>query len=211
MIKINLILTEAIKDCNLEKLFGLDFNKEEWIWVNNEIFADLAMNAIDYDSYDEKELVDEINKISETELIKIVRDKMKEIGWTEVNQLLFEKLEDGFNATKDINTFIFAKKKFFMLKMIAKMKELQWALKAMAVDAFQHLTPEIQLRTLYEEDFEDNFMILEEFLISGQYKKNNCVWKVMPENGALVFYKNNKQHRVWAEGNANFIFNELSK
>ncbi|MBM7614886.1 hypothetical protein [Alkaliphilus hydrothermalis] len=210
--KIKFNLVEAIKDCDLETLFGVDLKKEQWVWLNAEIFPDLIMNITDYDSYDDdEELMEAIRGLSEAEFINIVATKMNEKDYMLVNQYLFEKLEGGFNVTDDIKTYIFVEKKYFMLKMIGKLKELEWVLKAMAVDSYQHITPEKKLRAIYEEDFYENMMILEELLIHNKYEKFNCVWRVIPETQALVFYKNEKQHRVWAEGNANFIYNELSK
>lgn len=212
VMKIKLNLVEAIKNCDLETLFGVDLKKEQWVWLNSEIFSDLIMNITDYDSYDdEEELMEAIRQLSEVEFINIVAAKMKELDWMMVNQYLFEKLEEGFNVTEDIKTYILVDKKYFMIKMIGKLQELEWVLKAMAVDSYQHLTPEKSLKSIYDEDFHENMMILEDILIKSQYEKFNCVWRVVPETQSLVFYKNEKQHRVWAEGNANFIFSELSK
>ncbi len=209
---ININLIEKINGCTVEKLFNLDFNTEDWIWVNKEIFSDLIMNIVDYDSYDDEDhFTRELESIKEEELIQMINSKMKKINWIEVNQILFEKLESGFKATDDIKTYIFANRKYFMLKMIGKSKELQWMLRAMAVDYYQHVSPEGLLNNVYEEDFKDNSMILEEILTSGMYQRNNCIWKVVPASQALVFYKNGKQYRVWAEGNANFVFSELIK
>jgi len=212
VMKIKLNLVESIKNCDLGTLFGVDLAKEQWVWLNAEIFPDLIMNITDYDSYDEEEeLMEAISELSEGEFINIVANKMKEIDWMLVNQYLFEKLEEGFNVTEDIKTYILVEKKYFMIKMIGKLKELEWVLKAMAVDSFQHLTPERTLKSVYEEDFHENMMILENIMISGKYEKSNCVWRVVSETQSLVFYKNEKQYRVWAEGNANFIFGELNK
>jgi len=203
---------KIMTDRTLEDMFQVDFKNQEWVWVNRDIFFDILYNAIEYDAEDEENLKEEIKNTDDDVFSKVLTDKFKEIGWVSVHQKLFENLVDDFIATKDIETFIYMSKRFYAKKIIQKMNELSWVLKAMAIDAYQHLALENKtLIQIYEEYFNENGMIIEEILITEQYKFNSGTWKLDRESNSLEFYKMRERYHQWSEGNSNFVFNQLSK
>ncbi len=106
-------IKKILKDSDLEELFQVSLKKQEWIWVNRDIFLDIIYNALEYDFIDEEDLNDKINNVSEEEFIQILNDKFKEIGWITVDQRLFEKLVDDFVVTEDIETYIYVDRKVY--------------------------------------------------------------------------------------------------
>jgi len=205
-------IEKIIEDKDLEELFQLNFIKQEWIWVNRDIFFDIVYNALEYDSVDEEELKKEIINISEDIFIEILTDKFKDIGWISVDQRLFEKLVEDFISTKDIKTYIYANRRFYNKNIIEKTNELSWILRAMAVDTYQHLALENKtLIQIYEEYFNENGMIIEEILLTGQYTLNVATWKLNEKSNLIEFYKVKERYSQWSEGNSRFMFNELSK
>lgn len=213
MINIKEFNIERILKNNLvENMFHVDFTKEEWIWVNRDIFFDIIYNVLEYDSVDEEELAKEIETIGDNVFFNILEYKFKEIGWVSINQMLFEKLVDDFVSTKDIKTFIYINKKYYTRKIIDKTNELSWILKAMAIDAYQHLALEDKsLVQIYEEYFNENGMIIEEILVTGKYDFNVATWRLNKNSNILEFYKTKERYSQWSEGNSMFMFNELSK
>ncbi len=205
-------IIDLLEKSDLADLFSGDFEENRWVWLNKDTFQDLVLNVLDYALEEEDEVFDAINKIEDLAIIEIIRAKMKDAGWLEVNQRIFQELEVGFKPTGDIETYVFVEKKRYMTKMLSKLKELQWVLKAMAVDYYQHLSPEgSSLQKVFDEFFNNNDMIIEELLLTGEYKKAPALWKYNKKTNSLYFCKNGKIHRQWAEGNANFVFYELGK
>jgi len=213
VIKIKRLNIEKImQESDLEEMFQMDFTKQEWIWVNRDIFFDIVYNALEYDSVDEEDLKKQIINIPEDIFIKILTDKFKEIGWISVDQKLFEKLVEDFISTKDIKTFIYVNRRFYNKNIIEKTNELSWILRAMAVDTYQHLALENKtLIQIYEEYFNENGMIIEEILLTGQYTLNVATWKLNEKSNLIEFYKVKERYSQWSEGNSRFVFNELSK
>lgn len=210
-----IIITKIInllEKSELEVLFNIDLKLNRWVWLNRDTFQDLVLNVLDYDIEEEDEIFSAIKELKDSVIIEIVRKKMKKRGWVEVNQNVFQELEAGFNTTKDIETYVFVEKKLYMARILSKIKEMQWTLKAMAIDYYQHLSPENNsLQKVFDEMFSNNDMIIEELLQTGEYVKNTGKWKYNKKANAMYFYKNGKNHRQWAEGNANFIFYELNR
>lgn len=205
-------IIQTLKNSTLEQMFQIDFMQQPWVWVNKEIFPDIISNVIDYNIEQEEAVFDKVRNIEEGKIINLIKEKMNEKGWIEVNQKIFEKLEEGFRVTKDIQTYIFVERKYYSRKLITKMKEMEWLLKAMAVDTYQHLTLEIgNLTEVFKEKFNDNSRIIEEILLKNEYELNEGVWRYNKKNNLLEFYKNGKNFRQWAEGNADFTFYELSR
>jgi len=205
-------IEKIMEDSTLEELFQVDFTKQEWIWVNRDIFFDIIYNSLEYDSVNEEDLKKEIKNISDDIFIKILSYKFKEVGWISVDQKLFEKLVEDFISTKDIETYIYVNKKLYTKKIIEKTNELSWILRAMAVDSYQHLALENKtLIQIYEEYFNDNGMIIEEMLLTGEYRINVATWKLDKISNSLEFYKVEERFSQWSEGNSRFMFNELSK
>jgi hypothetical protein len=200
-----------LEKSELTELLGTDFKMNRWVWLNRDMFADMVLNALDYNDADEAVIFDFIKEIKEAIIIDIIRKKMKSIGWLEVSQKIFHELENGFNITQDIDTYVFVEKKLYMTKILQKLQEMEWILKAMAIDYNQHLSDNNSLQKVYEELFKTNDMIIEELLLTGEYRINTCLWKYNRKLKAVFFYKNGKSHRQWAEGNANFTFYELSR
>ncbi len=213
MININkLNIEKMIKNNDIEDLFQVDISKQRWIWINKDIFIDILQNVIEYDSFNEEELIHEIKNISEDRVIQSLNEKFENIGWMSVDQKLFESLCEDFVATKDIETFIYVDKKVYTKKILKKVNELDWILKAMAVDTYQHFGLENKnLTEIFKEYFNENGMIIEEILRTGEYKFNALTWKLYEESNLLEFYKMNQRYRQWAEGNARFMFYEISK
>jgi len=213
VIKIKRLNIEKImQESDLEEMFQMDFTKQEWIWVNRDIFFDIVYNALEYDSVDEEDLKKQIINIPEDIFIKILTDKFKEIGWISVDQKLFEKLVEDFISTKDIKTFIYVNRRFYNKNIIEKTNELSWILRAMAVDTYQHLALENKtLIQIYEEYFNENGMIIEEILLTGRYTLNVATWKLNEKSNLIEFYKVKERYSQWSEGNSRFVFNELSK
>lgn len=208
--KVNLI--DIIETSNLDELFQINLEKEEWVWINKEIFLDIILNAIEYDFVDEKELYNSIENIKEEIIIETLEKKFKKAGWMKVNQKLFEKLDFGFVHTKDIETYIFSSKKAYNKKIIAKSNELDWILKAMAVDSYQHTAFENKtLLEIYEEYFNENGMVIEKILQDGEYEMGLATWKLDDKSNLFEFYKQDERFRQWSEGNSNFAFYELNK
>ncbi len=208
----NLDIQKIIEKSDLDQLFNLNIKNEEWIWVNRDIFLDIASNTLEYDSIDEEDLIQKVNSIPEDTITKILNNKFKEAGWVSINQRLFEKLVDDFESTKDIETYIYASKRFYSKKIIRITNELSWIFKAMAVDTYQHLGLENKtLIEIFEEYFNENGMIMEEILLTGKYKFNVAVWEFDSKTNLLEFYKMDERYRQWSEGNSNFVFNELNK
>jgi len=82
----------------------------------------------------------------------------------------------------------------------------------MAVDIYQHLALENKtLIQIYEEYFNENGMIIEEILLTGQYTLNVATWKLNKEGNLLEFFKVEERYSQWSEGNSRFVFSELSK
>ncbi len=207
--KLNLL--EILERYDARGLFGEALKQEKWIWINEEIIKDLFLDILDYDSYDEDQLTEALQLIKEKALV-ITQRKLKEAGWIMVTQRVFQELEEDFNGTEDIETYIFLERKYYMTVMISKMREFEWMLKAMAIDTYQHLNPEgISLKKIYQEDFQENYMILERFLGKEDYERGIGRWRLELSNKTLFFFKNSKEHRQWAETHANFIFEELNK
>lgn len=204
-------IVNLLEQSELTELLNTDFKMNRWVWLNREMFTDMVLNVLEYDDVDETMIFDAINEIKEVIIIDIVRKKMKSLGWLEVSQKVFHELERGFNITHDIETYVFVEKKLYMTKILQKLQEMQWILKAMAIDYYQHLSENNNLQKVYEELFNSNDMIIEELLLTGEYKKNTGLWKYNKKLNAMYFYKNGKNHRQWAEGNANFIFYELNR
>jgi len=213
VIKIKRLNIEKImQESGLEEMFQMNFTKQEWVWVNRDIFFDIVYNALEYDSVDEEELKKEIINNSEDVFIEILTDKFKEIGWISVDQRLFEKLIEDFISTKDIKTYIYVNRRFYNKNIIEKTNELSWILRAMAVDTYQHLALENKtLIQIYEEYFNENGMIIEEILLTGQYTLNVATWKLNEKSNLIEFYKVKERYSQWSEGNSRFVFNELSK
>jgi len=205
-------IISVLEKSAIEELLYGDFKENRWVWLNRETFPDLVMNVLEYDIDEEDAVFKAIKTIKDSQVIDIVREKMKKLGWIEVNQIVFQELEPGFKITKDIETYVFVERKLYMSRILSKIKELQWILKAMAVDYYQHLSPENNsLQRVYDEFFNNNDMIIEELLLKSEYKKNTGIWKYNKKSNAIYFCKNGKIHRSWAEGNANFVFYELSR
>lgn len=213
MVNINkLNIEKIIQNNNVEELFQVDISKQTWVWINRDIFIDILQNVIEYDSFNEEELIHEIKNISEDRVIRSLNEKFGNIEWITVDQKLFESLCEDFTSTKDIETFIYMDKKVYTRKILKKVNELDWILKAMAVDTYQHLGLEDKnLIEVFKEYFEENGMVIEEILLTGEYKLNVLTWKLYEENNLLEFYKTDERYRQWAEGNAIFMFNEISK
>lgn len=211
MIKI-INIDEIIEKSNLEQLFNVDLTKQQWVWINRDVFIDIVYNVLEYDAVKEDDIEQKMNTVSEKIIIKILTSKFKEIGWIPVNQILFGSLVEDFIVTKDIETFIYSNKKFYTKKIIEKTNELNWIFKAMAVDCYQYLDIEDKpLVEIFEEYFNENGMIIEELLLTGEYKFNIATWRLDKKSNLLEFYKMDERYRQWAEGNTNFMFNELSK
>lgn len=213
MINIKILNIErTIENSSLEDIFQVDLKKQEWIWANRDIFFDIVYNTLEYDSVDEEELKEEIKSISDDVFAKILKSKFKEIGWIQVDQRLFEKLVEDFISTKDMETFIYISRKIYAKKIIAKTNKLSWMLKAMAVDAYRHLAlKEKTLLKVFEEYFNENSMIIEQILLTGEYKLNVATWKLDKKSNLLEFYKIEERHSQWSEENSSFVFYELSK
>lgn len=205
-------IIDLMEKSQLTELLNTDLKMSRWIWINKDMFRDLVLNVLEYDLVDEAEVFEAINGIDEGIFIGIIRRKMKELGWLEVNQRIFREIEKGFNITNDIETYVFVEKKLYMTGILQKLQEMQWILKAMAVDYYQHLSPENNnIQKVYDELFNNNDMIIEEILLTGEYKKQTGIWKYNKKSNAMYFFKNGKNHRQWAEGNANFVFYELNR
>jgi len=208
----SLDIEKIIKSSTLEDIFQMNFDNAEWIWVNRDIFFDIVYNVLEYDSVVEEDLKREVRIMDDDVFVKNLNYKFKELGWTLVNQKLFEELVEDFISTKDIETYIYVNKRFYTKKIIKKTNELNWILKAMAVDTFQQLALEDKnLIQIYEEYFNENGMIIEEMLLTGEYKLNVATWKLDTKSNLLEFYKLEERYSQWSEGNSNFMFNELSK
>ncbi len=212
MINIIAKIIELLEKSQLSDLLDGDFQDNRWVWLNKDTYQDLVLNVMDYSLEEELEVFSAIKGIKDSVIIDIVRAKMKDIGWIEVNQRIFQELESGFKPTSDIETYVFVEKKHYMSMMISKLKELQWILKAMAVDYYQHISPEgSSLQRIYDEFFNNNDMIIEELLLTGEYRKTPALWKFNKKTNSIYFCKSGKIHRQWAEGNASFVFYELNK
>lgn len=202
---------ELLAPYSVEDLFGQALHYEKWIWVNEETLMDLFMEVLDYDSYDEKILLEEIS-LAKQEILDSIKEKLRKAGWIKVSQRAFEELNSDFNATEDIETHVFLERGYYMSLMVSTMRQLEWALRAMAIDTYQHLNAEgTSLKEIYKENYQENFMILEGFLAREDYEKGMGEWRFSWPSQTLTFFKNHQEHRQWVETQANFIFEELNK
>lgn len=201
---------EALENSKIEDIFPIDMNSQEWVWINKDIYIDLLNNALAYEEVIEA-LAEEFNPEEfELTILEILRRKMKDSGWLEVNQILFHEIEKDFNPTIDIQTYIFANRKFFIKNINRIAREMAWVFRAMAIDAYQHLIPEEgSLQQIFDGYFNDNFIIIEELIVKGSYSFNQGSWKYNKKENSLLFSKLDKDYRHWGEGNTNAIFREL--
>ncbi|ABR49319.1 hypothetical protein Amet_3181 [Alkaliphilus metalliredigens QYMF] len=204
-------IMNKLRESNVEAMFQINLEEQMWVWVNEEIFLDIVLNLVS-DDVPEEEILLDLKKIDEKDFIDIIERKLKENNWIFVDQIIFERIEDGFKASKDIKTYVFADRKYYMKKMLNMADSLSWILKAMAIDTYQHLrVSSIGLQAIYDEHFYDNTMLIEEILLKGSAEFEQGLWKVDPNHGMLAFYKEGKNRRQWTEGSVNFTYGELNK
>ncbi|KAB3534456.1 hypothetical protein F8154_08550 [Alkaliphilus pronyensis] len=204
-------LIDLIDKNSVEELFDTSTNEINWIWLNEEIFTDIINNASKAQDYSNDYSSLTLDNINKNAFIELIRKKFKAIGWIEVNQILFTEIEESFIPTTDIETFVFVSRGYFITRMNRLTDELEWVYKAMAIDTYQQLLPEEELEAIYNEYFYNNYMLLEDLIVKGEYKLHQGKWQYNKKNKTLIFYKNNKQRKQWAEGSTISIYNELNR
>ncbi|KAB3529055.1 hypothetical protein [Alkaliphilus serpentinus] len=201
----------ALEKSDLEDIFPIDMEGQGWIWINEDIYFDILNNAVGNDGDLEDYLTDQEPVVYESVILDVLRQKMRDKGWMEVNQILFHEIYRDFIPTSDIKTYIFTDKRFFLKNVNRISRDMEWIYKAMAIDAYQHLIPEEgTLEQIFDRYFNDNFIILEGLIVGGSYSLNQGEWKYNKKENSLIFRKKGKEYRRWAEGNTNSVFRELT-
>lgn len=203
---------KSLAQASLEEVLDItDIHNLDWFWINRDIFEDILKNIQDFDYYErEEEVKDFLNTISEEEFIKPLRDEIEKREFIEIPQRFFAKIDEDFRVVEDIDTWIFIKDTYYNRLWIKKFNELEWVLRAMAINTHQRLDfPYSSLLETYAELFEGNSRIIEDILVKGEYVLEGGKWILNEKKGILIFYKNNKVFYEWGKGEAEFKFDEL--
>lgn len=202
----------ALEQASLEEVLDIkDLNNLDWFWINRDIFDDILKTIKDIDYYDKQnEIKDFLHGMPDQDFIKPLREEIKERGFIESTQDFFAKIEDDYRLLGDIETWIFIKESYYNKLWIKKFNELEWVLKAMAIDVYQRLDFSYSsLSETYKELFEGNSRIIEEVLIKEVYVLESGKWILDEKTGSLIFYKNNKIFNEWGKGEVEFKFDDL--
>jgi hypothetical protein len=206
----NFIL-EKIAHASLKEIFDINsFKDMNWIWTNEEIFRDILYN-LDLDKELDEEIIDNfLGNIKNEEMIDVLLKPFEEEGYMLIDQYLFANLEKEYKVTKDIDTFIFIKEKYYTKLFIRGINHYRWMLKAMAIDTYLKMGLDYKsLKETYEELYDENTRIIEEILTKGEYRFSTGVWKFIKETKELYFYKIGKFFNSWSEGEVAAKFEEM--
>lgn len=212
IINIEQEIYNSLAQASLEEILDIkDINNLDWFWINRDIFEDILKNIglKDYDQREE-EIIAFLNTMKEEDFIKLLRNEIEKRGFIESSQDFFEKIDEDYRVLEDIETWIFIKESYYNKLWIKKCNELEWVLKAMAINTYQRLDfPYSSLLEGYKELFEDNNRIIEEILKNGKYVLESGKWILNDKLSSLIFYKHNKIFNEWGEGEVEFKFDEL--
>jgi hypothetical protein len=202
----------SLAKASLEEVLDItDVHNLDWFWINRDIFEDILKNIPDFDYYAMEDEVNVfLNRIKDEEFIKPLREGIERRGFIEIAQEFFAKIDKDYRVIKDIETWIFIKDSYYNKLWIKRFNELEWVLKAMAINTYQRLDfPYSSLLETYRELFESNNRIIEDILLRGEYVLEGGKWILNEKMGILTFYKNNKAFYEWGEGEVEFKFDEL--
>lgn len=202
----------SLSQVSLEEVLDItDVHNLDWFWINRDIFEDILKNIPSVDYYErEDEINNFLKSIKDEEFIKPLREEIEKRGFIESDQGFFGKLDKDYRVMEDIETWIFIKESYYNKLWIKKFNELEWVLKAMAINTYQRLDfPYSSLLETYRELFESNSRIIEDILVKGEYVLEGGKWILNEKIGSLTFYKNNKTFNEWGEGEVEFKFDEL--
>ncbi|RBP35928.1 hypothetical protein [Garciella nitratireducens] len=212
MLNIENIIKEKLQQATLEEILDRkDIHSLDWFWVNRDIFEDILKNIPKFDYYEQEEEIKKyLNSIKDEEFIDFLRYEIETRGFIEISQNLFAKLDKEYRIMEDIQTWIFIHENYYNKLWIQKYNELEWVLKAMAINTYQRLDyPYDSLEETYQELFENNIRIIEEITDKGKYVLESGKWILNEKEGTLRFYKNGKIFYEWGKGEVESRFEEL--
>lgn len=212
MLNIENIIKEKLQQATLEEILDRkDIHSLDWFWINRDIFEDILKNIPKFDYYEQEEEIKKyLNSIEDEKFIDFLRPEIETRGFIEISQNLFAKLDKEYRIMEDIETWIFIHENYYNKLWIQKYNELEWVLKAMAINTYQRLDyPYGSLEQTYQELFENNIRIIEEITDKGKYVLERGKWILNEKEGTLRFYKNEKIFYEWGKGEVEFRFEEL--
>ncbi len=212
MLGIENTIKDRLKKATLEDILDRrDIHSMDWFWVNRDIFEDILKNIPNLDYYEQEEEIKKyLNSIKDEEFIHLLRPEIEKRGFIEMSQSLFGKLDENYRVIEDIRTWIFVGENYYNKLWIRKYNELEWVLKAMAINTYQRLDyPYDSLEETYRELFENNTRMIEEIVNTGEYTLETGKWVFDREENTLAFYKNKKIFYEWGEGEVESRFHEL--
>lgn len=203
------IIKERLLNSSPEQIFAFD-EQPEWIWVNQTMFLDMVYNlGIDIPEEEEFDLFDHIEQ---EKIFNLIEVRLKKIGYIRINQHFFAKWEKGFIPTEDIETIIFVRRDYYNKIGLYFQRKYEWLLKAMAIDAFFKVGGDYSsLKECYEDNFSENFRIIEDLMSLKTYRFFAGSWEFVSKDNTLLFIKEGQLMNVWAEGQAESFFNEMIK
>lgn len=205
-------IKNSLEKATLEEILDRkDIHSLDWFWINRDIFQDILKNIPNFDYYEQEETIKKyLNSIKDEEFIHLLRFEIERRGFIEISQSLFRKLDENYRMVEDIKTWIFVGENYYNKLWIKKYNELEWVLKAMAINTYQRLDyPYDSLEETYRELFENNTRMIEEIVNTGEYTLETGKWVFDREENTLAFYKNKKIFYEWGEGEVESRFHEL--
>ena len=205
-------IKDRLKKATLEDILDRrDIHSMDWFWINRDIFQDILKNIPNFDYYEQEETIKKyLNSIKDEEFIHLLRFEIERRGFIEISQSLFGKLDENYRVIEDIRTWIFVGENYYNKLWIRKYNELEWVLKAMAINTYQRLDyPYDSLEETYRELFENNTRIIEEITSTSEYALESGKWIFNEKEETLTFYKNKKIFYEWGKGEVESRFEEL--
>ncbi|MFZ5969149.1 MAG: hypothetical protein ACOYVK_18490 [Bacillota bacterium] len=192
-------ILDKIAAASLEELMDIDhIDSVDWIWVNRELYRDFFYNLQLDQEIDDDVIEAVLSEINDDEMYSALKQPFQQKGFVSVSQILFASFDKGYKPTKDIKTFIFVKGRYYRKLITVHFRELEWILKAMAIDTMIKMGTDYKsVKEAYQDLYEENTRILEDLLTNGSYEYLTAKWEYDAKSNQLYFYRSGEMFHEW--------------
>ncbi len=205
------IIKNNIAKINIIEAFNAE-NEPDWMWVNKYVINDV-LYSFDLDEDEDEELYEEEEELSEAEekeILEVIGSQLVKMGYVAIDQEYFAFWEEGYKATEDIETVIYAKEKICNKMSIDMHNKFQWVLQSLAIDTYYKIETNYEnLEECFKDMYEDNDSIIERLLKLEPVTFSAGRWEIRKKDQLLIFYKEDQFMNSWTEAETMTKYEEL--